>query len=42
MFNIERAHFILDEMVVNGRVIDTNKTNVLRPLRIMDKFAAGK
>ena len=42
MFNLERAHFILDEMVVNGRIVDTNKTNVLRPLRIMDKFAVNK
>jgi AP-4 complex subunit sigma-1 len=38
MFNLERAHFILDEMVMNGRVVETNKANVLRPVRLIDKF----
>ena len=25
MFNIEKAHFILDEMVMNGVIVETNK-----------------
>lgn len=32
MFNIEKAHFILDEMVVNGMIVDTNKANILNPV----------
>ena len=39
MFNIEKAHFILDEMVANGYIIEMNKTNILNPLVLMDKFA---
>eukprot|EP00823_Brevimastigomonas_motovehiculus_P009610 TRINITY_DN929_c0_g1_i1.p1 TRINITY_DN929_c0_g1~~TRINITY_DN929_c0_g1_i1.p1 ORF type:complete len:149 (+),score=15.28 TRINITY_DN929_c0_g1_i1:66-512(+) len=40
MFNLERAHYILDEMVMNGQIVETNKTNILNPLRIMDKFSS--
>ena len=39
MFNLERAHFILDEMVMNGRIVETNRMNILRPIRLMDKYA---
>jgi AP-4 complex subunit sigma-1 len=41
MFNLERAHFILDEMVTNGRIVETNKKNILRPLRLMDSVPAS-
>jgi AP-4 complex subunit sigma-1 len=37
MFNLEKAHFILDEMVMNGCIIETNKTNVLAPIQLLDK-----
>ena len=37
MFNLEKAHFILDEMVMNGCIIETNKNNVLAPLQLLDK-----
>ena len=40
MFNIEKAHFILDEMVMNGQIIETNKANILAPLRMLEKLAA--
>jgi AP-4 complex subunit sigma-1 len=40
MFNIEKAHFILDEMILNGQIIETNKTNILAPLRMLEKLAA--
>ena len=39
MFNLEKAHFILDEMVMNGCIIETNKTNVLAPVQLLDKAA---
>ena len=38
MFNIEKAHFIMDEMVMNGCIVETNKTNILTPIRLMDKL----
>ena len=39
MFNIEKAHFILDEMVMNGCVVETNKNNILKPVRMLDKIS---
>ena len=32
MFNIEKAHFIIDEMVMNGLIVETNKANILNPV----------
>ncbi|CAI5995001.1 unnamed protein product [Closterium sp. NIES-65] len=37
MFHLEKAYFMLDEMVMNGCVMDTNKLNVLAPIHLMDK-----
>ena len=42
MFNIEKAHFILDEMVANGNIVEMNKTNILNPLVLMDKYASSQ
>lgn len=42
MFNLEKAHFILDEMVTNGCVVETNKGNVLKPILLLEKISAGK
>ena len=39
MFNIEKAHIILDEMVQNGCIVDTNKYNALNPLYLMEKHS---
>ncbi len=41
MFNLEKAHFILDEMVMNGYIIETNKTNVLKPIVLLEKTSKG-
>ena len=32
MFNIEKAHFIVDEIVMSGYIVETNKTNILNPV----------
>ncbi|KAH9254168.1 hypothetical protein BASA81_007757 [Batrachochytrium salamandrivorans] len=37
MFNIDIAHHVLDEMVVNGHIVETNKTNILKPITLMEK-----
>mmetsp|Transcript_61644 Transcript_61644/g.70694 ORF Transcript_61644/g.70694 Transcript_61644/m.70694 type:complete len:144 (-) Transcript_61644:2447-2878(-) len=37
MFNIEKAHFIIDEMVMNGCITETSKPAILRPLHDMEK-----
>lgn len=39
MFNIEKAHMILDEIVVNGEIVETNRMRILAPVRIIDKAA---
>ena len=32
MFNIEKAHFILDELIMDGQIAETNKANILNPV----------
>ena len=39
MFNIEKAHFIIDEMVMSGYIVETNKTNILNPVIAIVKSA---
>ena len=41
MFNLEKAHFILDEMVVDGCIVETNKSNVLTPIYMLERAAAA-
>jgi AP-4 complex subunit sigma-1 len=37
MYQLEEVHFLVDEMVQNGMIIETNKTNVLRPIALMER-----
>ena len=37
MYQLEQVHFLLDEMVMNGYIADTNKSNVLRSFDLMDR-----
>jgi AP-4 complex subunit sigma-1 len=37
MFHLEKAHFMLEEMVMNGCIVETNKVNILAPIQLMDK-----
>lgn len=37
MFSLERAHMILDEMIMNGHIIETNKSRILAPIAVLDK-----
>ncbi|KAM4625803.1 AP-4 complex subunit sigma-1 isoform 2-T2 [Polymixia lowei] len=41
MFNLDKVHIILDEMIQNGHVVETNKTRILAPLIALDKMADG-
>lgn len=40
MYNIEKAHYILDEMVMCGSIIETNKNIILAPVQTLDKVAS--
>lgn len=37
MFHLEKVHFMLEEMVMNGCIVETSKTNILTPIQLMDK-----
>jgi AP-4 complex subunit sigma-1 len=37
MYNIEKTHYVLDEMVLNGCIVEANKTNVLSYIKELDK-----
>ncbi|KFW81924.1 AP-4 complex subunit sigma-1 [Manacus vitellinus] len=39
MFNLDRVHIILDEMVLNGCIVETNRNRILTPLFVLDKVA---
>eukprot|EP00300_Choanocystis_sp_HF-7_P000747 c10617_g1_i3.p1 GENE.c10617_g1_i3~~c10617_g1_i3.p1 ORF type:complete len:167 (-),score=42.56 c10617_g1_i3:16-483(-) len=39
MMHLEKAHFIVDEMIMNGCVVETNKDNILLPLDTITKSA---
>ena len=33
-----QAHFIMDEMISNGFVVETNKSAILAPIELLNKF----
>mmetsp|Transcript_7385 Transcript_7385/g.10768 ORF Transcript_7385/g.10768 Transcript_7385/m.10768 type:complete len:161 (+) Transcript_7385:140-622(+) len=37
MYQLEQVHFLLDEMVMNGYIVETNKSSILRPLDLMER-----
>jgi AP-4 complex subunit sigma-1 len=41
MFNLEKVHFILNEMLCNGRITESNRTLVLQPLQLLDKYSTN-
>ena len=32
-----QAHFVLDEMLMNGCIFETNKVNVLAPVQLLER-----
>ena len=39
MFNLEKAHFIVQEFILSGNIVETNKTNILAPVYQIDKLS---
>jgi len=37
MYQLEEVHFLLDEMVMNGYIVDTSKGNILRPIDMLER-----
>lgn len=42
MFHIDKAHFIVDEMVATGAIVENNKANILKVLSLLDKSSASE
>jgi hypothetical protein len=42
MFNIDKAHMLIDEIVMNGNIVETNQRNVLSPIALLDSTMTGK
>jgi len=42
MFNLEKTHFIIDEMLMNGCIVETNKKQILRPIKLLDSIRADE
>lgn len=36
MFNLDRAHMILDELLLNGDIVETSKRRLLEPVYLID------
>lgn len=34
---VHQVHYILDEMLLNGAVVDTNKANILEPVQLLEQ-----
>lgn len=37
MFNLEKTHFIIDEMIMNGAIVETNKAIILGQIYALEK-----
>lgn len=37
MFNLDKVHMILEEMIMNGHIVEGNKSRVLAPLIELEK-----
>lgn len=42
MFHLDKAHFILEEIISNGCVLETNRVKVLAPVQLLDKADAAR
>ena len=42
MYHIEKAHYIVNEMVSNGYIVENNKTNTLSPQSLLDSIEADE
>lgn len=37
MYQLEEVHFLVDEIVQNGLIVETAKANILRPIALMER-----
>ncbi|OII77376.1 clathrin adaptor complex small chain family protein [Cryptosporidium andersoni] len=41
MFNLDKAHIIIDEIIMNGLIAETNKANVMQYMNLIEKAASA-
>lgn len=39
MFSLETTHHIIDEMVANGCIVETNKATALTPVQLLERVS---
>ncbi len=37
MFSLETTHHIIDEMIANGCIVETNKASALMPVQLLER-----
>ena len=37
MFSLDKVHMILDEIILNGTVVDTMRNNIMQPLLMLER-----
>lgn len=42
MFNLEKAHMLVDEVLIRGNIAETCRRNVLEPIALLDQTAKEK
>ena len=42
MFNLDKVHMILDEMIMNGQIVETNRARILAPIYLLDQATAKR
>lgn len=40
MFNFDKVHFLIDEVISNGCIVEGSSRNVLGPLQLLDQHTA--
>ncbi|KAH7831961.1 Adaptor protein complex 4 (AP-4), sigma subunitA [Monocercomonoides exilis] len=39
MMNLDRVHFIVNEMIANGQIVSTSKAEILEPIELLDRIS---
>jgi AP-4 complex subunit sigma-1 len=39
MYQLDEVHFLVSEMIMNGYIVECNKSNILRPIALMEREA---
>lgn len=42
MFNIDKGHMLIDEVIMNGHIVETNQRNILSPIGLLDSTINNK